>query len=301
MMKHASYAILFVFFAFALFLTAQCVHVTGQMALASVQMVTHEVHRLFDPGHVVYEDCHNSVGKIAVDHQIVFKNPAMNFIFMMMGVPTTLSISGSGFYYDKNRPLVLTNNHVVEAPPLKIQPMYDQTGKEIDTTFKIVSKYYFVTEGGVYIPCKVIKTMPDKDMAILLVETKKWKALKMGDPNKLRPGDRVFAIGSPLGAFVNTITKGIVSGLDRDLSQISRDRSYKAAFKPTWIQHDAHINPGNSGGPLFNKYGEVVGINTLSFNFMPGISGIYFSNRIDLVEEAPEAIIQKSPQVTKKK
>jgi len=93
--------------------------------------------------------------------------------------------------------------------------------------------------------------------------------LKVGDPNKLRVGEWVMAIGSPFG-LENTVTAGIVSAKGRDTGE----------YLP-FIQTDVAVNPGNSGGPLLNLRGEVVGINSMIYSRTGGFMGISFAIPID--------------------
>jgi serine protease Do len=95
------------------------------------------------------------------------------------------------------------------------------------------------------------------DLAILKIDVDHpLPAIKVGDSDKVRVGDRVIAIGNPLG-LSSTVTSGIVSALHRDLRGTPYDE---------FIQTDAAINHGNSGGPLFNMAGEVIGINNQIFS-----------------------------------
>jgi serine protease Do len=95
------------------------------------------------------------------------------------------------------------------------------------------------------------------DLAILKIDVSHpLPSIKVGDSDKVRVGDRVIAIGNPLG-LSSTVTSGIVSALHRDLSGTPYDE---------FIQTDAAINHGNSGGPLFNMDGEVIGINNQIFS-----------------------------------
>jgi serine protease Do len=94
----------------------------------------------------------------------------------------------------------------------------------------------------------------------------------IGDPDKMKVGEWVVAIGKPFG-LENTMTAGIVSAKGRDLPQEN--------LVP-YIQTDVAINPGNSGGPLFNLKGEVVGINSLIFSRSGGYMGLAFAVPIDV-------------------
>ena len=86
------------------------------------------------------------------------------------------------------------------------------------------------------------------------------RSCRSATPTRSEPGQPVLAIGSPLGAFTNTVTQGIVSAIGRNFP-LSGGQG--PSVYTNLIQHDAAINPGNSGGPLFNLAGEVVGVNTL--------------------------------------
>jgi len=92
----------------------------------------------------------------------------------------------------------------------------------------------------------------EKDILILKIEEKKFPAVKLGDVKSLKIGQRIYAIGSPMG-FENTISEGIISGL----------RSYKELSK-NYIQITASISPGSSGGAVLNDKGELIGISTLT-------------------------------------
>ncbi len=104
---------------------------------------------------------------------------------------------------------------------------------------------------------KTVIVDENQDLALLKIEvTTPLTAVKWGDSNAVRLGQPVLALGSPLGDFPNSVTMGIVSGLQRTL-ELDGVRLYGL------IQTDAAINQGNSGGPLVNLQGEVVGINTV--------------------------------------
>merc|ERR1712127_264538 len=139
------------------------------------------------------------------------------------------SALGSGFII-KEDGVVITNNHVIKDAE--------------DILVRIGTKEY---------KAKVIGADPYMDIAVLKMETKdKFKAVKFGDSDKARVGDWVVAIGNPFG-LGGTVTSGIISARNRDINLTRYD---------DFIQTDASINQGNSGGPLFNLYGDVIGVNT---------------------------------------
>jgi serine protease Do len=159
---------------------------------------------------------------------------------------------GSGFIISTDG-YILTNAHVVEA------------ADEINV--KLNDKREF--------KAKVIGSDKRTDIALIKIEATGLPAVKFGDPNKLRVGEWVIAIGSPFG-FENTVTAGIVSAKGRSLPQEN--------FVP-FIQTDAAVNPGNSGGPLFNMRGEVVGINSQIYSRTGGFMGLSFSIPIDVAND----------------
>ena len=123
---------------------------------------------------------------------------------------------------------------------------------------------------------KVIGSDKRSDVAVIKINAKDLPAVKLGNPDRLRVGEWVAAIGQPLG-FESTLTSGIVSAKAR----ASRGGDSTGDLVP-FIQHDAAVNPGNSGGPLFNMRGEVVAINSMIATVSGGFQGISFAIPIDL-------------------
>ena len=138
--------------------------------------------------------------------------------------------SGSGIIFRQDG-YIVTNYHVIESA----------------TTVMVT-----VGNGEEY-EAKIIGSDAASDLAVLKIEAKGLPAAEFGDSEKLEIGEMVVAIGNPLG-YENTVTDGIVSGLNRELN------NYTDAM--TLIQTNAAINSGNSGGALVNAKGEVVGINS---------------------------------------
>lgn len=158
---------------------------------------------------------------------------------------------GTGFVISSDG-YVVTNNHVVAGADEVLVKMRDGTEKE----------------------AKVIGSDAKLDVALLKVKAKGLKKVKLGDSEKLRVGDWVVAIGNPFG-LEQTVTAGIVSAKGRVIGSGPYD---------DFIQTDTAINPGNSGGPLFNRKGEVVGINTAIYSRSGGSNGIGFAIPINLAK-----------------
>lgn len=149
----------------------------------------------------------------------------------------TLYGSASGIIISKDG-YIVTNNHVVEdtdSYTVKVNNTDPKTG---------------ISESETY-DAALIGTDADTDLAVLKIDGKDLPAAVLGDSDQLHLGDDVIAIGNPLG-LETSVSKGIVSGLNRRISDSARGLSS--------IQTDAGINSGNSGGALFNTYGEVIGV-----------------------------------------
>ena len=111
-------------------------------------------------------------------------------------------------------------------------------------------------------------------------------AATLGDSSQLLVGQTVLAIGSPLGEFTETVTRGIVSALDRSIT-VGDQATGSSKDLTNLIQTDAAINPGNSGGPLINERGEVVGINSAVSQQAEGIGfAIPINAAKDLIDKA---------------
>jgi len=146
---------------------------------------------------------------------------------------------GSGFVISSTEGLILTNKHVVA-----------------DTQ----ADYTVVTNDGEKLPAKVLARDPFNDIAVLKVDKTGLPEVTLGDSDQLQIGQTVIAIGNALGEYRNTVTRGIVSGIGRNV--VAGDASGASESLENIIQTDAAINPGNSGGPLLNLAGQVIGINS---------------------------------------
>lgn len=155
---------------------------------------------------------------------------------------------GTGFLVSEDG-MILTNKHVVADE---------------------AADYTVFMNDGKSFQAKVLARDPIQDLAVIKIEQEKtvddngttlepFPTVKLGDSDKLQPGQTVIAIGNALGEFRNTVSVGVVSGLGRTITASGGGVSETIEDV---IQTDAAINPGNSGGPLLNLQGEVIGINT---------------------------------------
>ncbi len=170
--------------------------------------------------------------------------------------------SGSGFVYKKDdtNGYILTNYHVIDGGNRYVVTFID--GEEAEASLVSGDEYY--------------------DIAVLKVDASKVKKVAaLGDSSSVELGDTVFTVGAPLGKeYIGTITKGIISGVNR---KISVKLSSGSALMEV-IQTDASINNGNSGGPICNIRGEVIGI-TSSKLVGSGVEGMGFAIPINLVSD----------------
>ncbi|MBM4201724.1 MAG: Do family serine endopeptidase, partial [Gammaproteobacteria bacterium] len=166
---------------------------------------------------------------------------------------------GSGFVIRPDG-LILTNAHVVDGAS--------------EVTVKLTDKREF--------PAKIIGIDKPTDLALLKIDAKDLRAVKLGNPEHTGVGDWVVAIGSPFG-FENTVTAGIVSAKSRSLPE--------EGYVP-FLQTDVAVNPGNSGGPLFNLQGEVIGINSQIYSRTGGYQGLSFAIPIDVALKVEQQLVE---------
>lgn len=136
-------------------------------------------------------------------------------------------------------------------------------------------------------PAKLIGVDKLNDLAVIKIDAHNLTSIAWGDSTKVKPGETVLAFGNPFGNFPFTVTRGIVSGVDRP-NPYSDNARKPGAF----IQTDAAINPGNSGGPLVNAYGELIGINTFIITNSGSFAGAGFAIPSQIVKSSVEAIIK---------
>jgi 2-alkenal reductase len=190
--------------------------------------------------------------------------------------PTPLG-AGSGWILTEDGHVV-TNAHVVQDADSFVVQYFDGTQVEAD----------------------LIGTDDFQDVAVLKVSLdggdKVPGVATIGDSASLRPGDAVVAIGSPLGEFTNSVSDGIVGGLERAL-----DTGHGTTLA-NLIQHDAEISPGNSGGPLLNMQGEVIGMNVAKVETTgtngATATGLNFAIDGNTVVDIAETIVATNASIT---
>ncbi len=173
--------------------------------------------------------------------------------------------AGSGFVWD-SAGHVVTNFHVV----------------------KDARKVFVRLDAGKPIEAEPVGGAPEYDLAVLRLKTvpKNLRPVPVGSSRDLRIGQTVYAIGNPFG-LQRTLTKGLVSALDRELPT--------ANFREVAgvIQTDAAINPGNSGGPLLDSAGRLIGVNSAIRSTSGSSSGIGFAIPVDLVNRVVPSLINR--------
>ncbi len=179
------------------------------------------------------------------------------------GIVDQSSNIGTGFIVDSSG-IIVTNQHVVS-----------------DTQ----ATYIVITVDGDEYEVTDIERDDSNDVAVLKVDAEGLVPLSLGDSASLAVGQSVIAIGTPLGEYVGTVTRGIISGLDRDVTASTGWFGSTAKTYENVIQTDAAVNPGNSGGPLLNSSGEVIGIN---FATTSNADNISFALPINIVKERVE-------------
>ncbi len=171
-----------------------------------------------------------------------FDDPFFRRLFPQVPQERINESLGSGVIIDAAKGLVLTNHHVID------------NADDVRVTLA----------DGRTVQAEFIGSDPDTDIALIRIPAEKLTALPLGNSDQLRVGDFVVAIGNPFG-FSQTVTSGIVSAVGRS--------GIRGLGYQNFIQTDASINPGNSGGALVNLSGQLVGINTASFNPQGSMAG----------------------------
>jgi serine protease Do len=163
---------------------------------------------------------------------------------------------------------ILTNRHVVEGAATLTVALQD--GTEYDA--------------------RLVEQADDNDLALVKVEARGLTAARIGDSDALQVGQTTLAIGSPLGTYTETVTRGILSGLGREVTVADEATGRRTTLR-NLMQTDAAINPGNSGGPLLDAGGAVIGINTAVARSAQGLGfAIPINDAADLVATATAGV-----------
>jgi serine protease Do len=170
---------------------------------------------------------------------------------------------GSGFLVSTDG-MIVTNKHVIED---------------------MQADYTVVTSDGKEHVAKVLARHPIQDIAVIKIDGSGYQTLNLGDSDGLKVGQTVIAIGNSLGEFANSVSKGIVSGLKRNI--VAGSSRSGAEQLNNIIQTDAAINPGNSGGPLLDITGNVIGVNVA---MAQGAQNIGFALPINQVKKIIETV-----------
>jgi serine protease Do len=171
-------------------------------------------------------------------------------------VPTTGVGSGVMLTSDG---YILTNRHVVEGSDSLTVELFD----------------------GTELPASIVAESSDNDLALVKVDATGLAAATIGAAGNVEVGDTAIAIGSPLGTYTETVTKGIISAKGRTIT-VADERTGRPTELDDLLQTDAAINPGNSGGPVLDATGAVIGIATAVADRAEGIG---FAIPIDAAAE----------------
>ncbi len=182
------------------------------------------------------------------------------------GFQTTQPASGSGFVFSDDG-YILTNYHVISGASSVTVTMYD------GSTYDAVIVGYDASN----------------DIAVLKIEATGLTPVVLGDSDTINVGDTVVAIGNPLAELTFSLTSGVVSALNREVT-------FSDGTRMDLIQTDCAINSGNSGGALFNLYGEVIGITNAKFSSSgsgASIDNIGFAIPLNTIRDIVASIIEK--------
>lgn len=226
----------------------------GTRPNTTIDVATIDTSREMTPAEVYAQNVASTVG--------ITTSVTTNFF----GFTTTSAASGSGFIFSDDG-YILTNYHVVENSTAVKVTMYD--GSSYDA--------------------ELIGYDESNDIAVLKIDAENLSPVVLGDSDNLNVGDSVLAIGNPLGELTFSLTAGVISALDREIT-LSGNVTMEL------IQTDCAINSGNSGGALFNLYGEVVGITNAKYSSGgsgASIDNIGFAIPINSVLNIVDSIIEK--------
>ena len=205
----------------------------------------------------IVEKISPSVVTVGIEQRIISFDPFN--IFQRPQARAEEQDIGSGFIVSSDG-LIVTNKHVVG----------------------IAGKYKVIAHDGEKYNVESIYRDPVNDIAIVKINATGLAPVEMGDSSKIKVGQLVVAVGTPLGEFRGSVTKGIVSGIGRGITTGSPFGSFAERLDDV-VQTDAAINPGNSGGPLVNSSAQVIGVNTAVAS---GAENIGFALPINIIKDS---------------
>jgi len=186
--------------------------------------------------------------------------------YVQNGTSTQEVSAGTGFLISADG-YILTNKHVVADAQ---------------------ASYTALLSNGKQKAAKVVFKDPSNDLAIVKIDGSGYSPVTLGDSSALKLGQSVFAVGNALGQYNNSVSVGVISGLNRSIDASGSELGTETLTGV--IQTDAAINPGNSGGPLSNLNGEVLGINVAT---VQGSNNISFSIPINGVKKTIAFVLGK--------
>ncbi len=200
---------------------------------------------------------------VAITTEITYTN--------FFGYASSAAVSGSGFIISSNG-YILTNHHVIEDAA--------KGGYTITVLMYDGEKH----------TASIVGYEKDNDLAVLKIDAEDLTPVTIGSSSSMLVGESVYVVGNPLGELQYTMTDGIVSALDREIS--STDKTTGVTTTINMFQISAAINSGNSGGPVYNSRGEVIGIATAKYSDT-GVEGLGFAIPIDDAIEIADELISK--------
>ena len=224
-----------------------------------IQLTTEKIKIVSEESVIIdiVEKVSSSVVTVGIEQRIINFDPFD--IFQRPQATQQEQDIGSGFIVSSDG-LIVTNKHVVNIP----------------------GKYKVITHDGKKYDVESIYRDPVNDIAIVKINAIGLKPVEMGDSSKIKVGQLVVAVGTPLGEFRGSVTKGIVSGIGRGITTGSPFEEFAEKLDDV-IQTDAAINPGNSGGPLVNSSAQVIGVNTA---IASGAENIGFALPINIIKDS---------------
>ncbi len=184
----------------------------------------------------------------------------------IFGQTGAYTVTGTGIVLNEDG-YILTNYHVIDA------------------SYEKGAAIRVITYDGSEYEAQVVGVETDSDLAVLKVEAEGLVPAEMGDSDDLRVGQSIYTVGNPLGELTYTMTSGIVSALDRN---ITTDEHVTVNM----FQIDAAVNNGNSGGPVYNVYGQVIGVVTAKFS-LGGMEGLGFAIPVNDVCRIASDLVEK--------